>query len=49
MNFTLYARVSKELIKEAKLLNEVDYFPVWGTCLGMEILLISFAKTSKLL
>ncbi|KAL4491220.1 hypothetical protein ABPG73_013289 [Tetrahymena malaccensis] len=44
--FTKFAEVGEFLISVAKQLNnEGKYFPVWGTCLGFELLVLSFTKT----
>jgi gamma-glutamyl hydrolase len=44
-----YAEAGKFLLERAKLANEEgDYFPVWGTCLGFEQLLIAYTNNCSI-
>jgi len=47
---TLYGKKVKYMIDIAIKANDNgDYFPIWGTCLGYEILLLAFAEDCDLL
>lgn len=41
------AKYIVDLAKKAN--NEGDYFPIWGTCLGFEELLIALTNNPKIL
>lgn len=42
--FTEFSKIGLFLINIAKQKNDSGtYFPIWGTCLGFELLLLSFA------
>jgi len=43
--FTQFAETGRFLIKLARQRNDRGFFiPVWGTCLGFELLVLSFSK-----
>lgn len=49
-NYTQYGKTAKFLIKLAINENKKgNYFPVWGTCLGFELILLSFSGGKNIL
>lgn len=48
--WTHYGRVGSRLIRKAIERNDnMEYFPVWGTCLGFELMVLTIAEDFKVL